>query len=200
MTPQGAVVAIAGADQQGVVRGTAVTLSGAGSSSTPGTTYTWTQLVTGASTRTEMPDGVDKVALTPSGKNASFTLPFYKYPMVNKPLTFELTVTFGDTVQDRCGRHHAPFGHRGDQRRPSGRPATSGSAARAPDGGIVTVRSANGTVYGTAVVTGGAWELRLRNGASPRPIQEPCSRTPTSEAPQDPFAVTAGVTLHTNTI
>ena len=116
LTPQGAVVADAGADQSGVVRGTAVTLSGAGSSSAPDTTYKWTQLVTGASTRTEMPAGVDKVALTPSVKNASFTLPFFRYPMVNTPLTFELAVTFGDTVQDRCGRHHAPYGHRDDRR------------------------------------------------------------------------------------
>ena len=100
VTPQGEVAAVAGADQLGVVRGTLVNLSGAGSSSTPGTTYTWTQLVTGAPTRTEMPAGVNKVTLDGRNqKNASFTLPFFKFPMVNKPLTFELTVTLGGTVK-----------------------------------------------------------------------------------------------------
>ena len=79
MTPQGVVVANAGVDQSGVVRGTTVTLSGAGS--TPGTTYAWTQLVTGATDGQRWPTGVDKVALTPSGPNATFTLPFFKFGM-----------------------------------------------------------------------------------------------------------------------
>ena len=42
-------------------------------------------------------DGSDKVVLLAGDqKNASFALPLFKYPMVNKPLTFELTVTSAD--------------------------------------------------------------------------------------------------------
>ena len=43
-SPQVAVIANAGADQSGVVRNTTVTLSGQGSSTTDGTTYSWRQL------------------------------------------------------------------------------------------------------------------------------------------------------------
>ncbi len=42
--------------------------------------------------------GPNKVTLTPNGKNATFTLPFYNYPMVNQPLTFQLSVTDGATT------------------------------------------------------------------------------------------------------
>ncbi len=138
-----------------------------------------------------MPAGVDKVALTSSLKDASFSLPFYKYPMVNKPLTFELAVTFGDTVRtdvvvitprsDVVAIGGAKWKAR--DFRVSGTSST--------DGGVITVRSANGTVYGTAVVTGGAWELRNRNGV-------PAANPGTVYADSDlggtagPFAVTAG--------
>ena len=104
------------------------------------------------------------MALTPSVKNASFTLPFFRYPMVNTPLTFELAVTFGDTVRtdvvvitprtDTVTIGGAKWKAR-DFR-------VSGTSSR--DGSVITVRSATGTVYGTAVVTAGAWEVRTRNG------------------------------------
>jgi len=168
LTTQGAVVANAGVDQSGVVRGTTVTLSGAGSSG--GTTYTWTQLVTDAPVRTVMADGVDKVALTPSGKDAGFTLPLYKFGMSTKALTFELTVTpaEGDSRTDVVvitPRADTVTVGTGKWKQNDFRISGTGST----NGAIVTVRSADGkTVYGTAAVTAGAWDLRLRNGAAPR--------------------------------
>jgi hypothetical protein len=170
ITPQGAVVANAGPDQSGVVRNTTVTLSGAASSS--GATYVWRQLVTGTSTT--MPDGVDKVVLTPSGTDATFTLPFYKYPMLSAPLTFELSVTSGGTTRtdqvvvtprsDTIGITTAKW-KAGDFR-------VVGTDSSV--GAIVTLRSPTGTIYGTAVVTaavapatGGDFDIRLRNGAAP---------------------------------
>ena len=170
IAPQGGVVANAGPDQSGVVRNTTVTLSGAASSS--GATYVWRQLVTGTSTT--MPDGVDKVVLTPSGTNATFTLPFYKYPMLNAPLTFELSVTSGGTTRtdqvvvtprsDTIGITTAKW-KAGDFR-------VVGTDSSV--GATVTLRSPTGTIYGTAVVTaavapatGGDFDIRLRNGAAP---------------------------------
>lgn len=171
LTPQGLVVANAGPDRTGLVRGTVVTLSGAGST-TPAT-YAWTQLVNGTST--PMPVGVDKVTVvTPNSINASFTLPLYKFPMANIPLTFRLTVTTANGV-------------RTDDvvLTPASDVVTITSAKWKPGdlrvigttttvGAIVTVRSAGGLVYGVAAVSaavapavGGVYDFRLRVNVPP---------------------------------
>ncbi|HEY5423276.1 MAG TPA: fibronectin type III domain-containing protein [Ilumatobacteraceae bacterium] len=83
LTPQGPLVAFAGIDQSNVTRNTVVTLSGAGSTVT-NATYKWTQVAAGP----------NAVSLTGANTiNASFTLPFFKYPMTNQALTFQLDVT-----------------------------------------------------------------------------------------------------------
>ena len=160
LTPQGAVVANAGPDQVGVVRNTQVTLSGAGS--TAGGTYTWAQVLTGSQT------AADQVTLSPVAgqpQNARFTLPFYSFPMVNSPLTFQLTVTVGavvktDTVvitprSDAVSITTAKW-KPGDFR-------VTGTATTV--GSTVTIRNATGTVYGRATVAvGGTYDFRLRAG------------------------------------
>lgn len=154
-TPQGVVVANAGADQSGVARNSTVNLTGTGS--TPGATYVWTQL-----------DG-DKVTLVGGDQmNASFTLPFFKFGMSNKPLTFELKVTTANgSITDQViitPRSDVVTIAGGKWKARDFRISGTGNT----EGAIVTVRSEDGKVlYGTAAVSGGAWELRLRNGAAP---------------------------------
>ncbi|MEO8267815.1 MAG: fibronectin type III domain-containing protein [Ilumatobacteraceae bacterium] len=178
LTPQGDVVANAGPDQINVVRNTKVTLSGIGSTAI-GATFTWTQLVTGTSN--PMPAGVDKVTLAPvalTPQNASFTLPFFKYPMVNSALTFQLAVTVGGVTKTDLVLIT-----------PRSEVVTITSArwkindfrvigTSTTVGGIVTVRSATGTIYGAAAVTaaappavGGVYDVRIRVSATrPAPI------------------------------
>jgi len=166
LTPQGLVVANAGADQAGVVRGTVVTLSGAGS--TLGGTYSWTQMINGTSS--PMPAGIDKVTLVNATTlSPSFTLPLYKFPMANIALTFRLTVTTANGVKtddvvitpasDVVTITSAKW-KPGDLR-------VIGTATTV--GAIVTIRSASGIVYGVASVTaaappavGGVYDFRLR--------------------------------------
>ncbi len=163
LTPQGALVAIAGPDQTGVVRNTQVTLTGAGSTLT-GATYLWTQLVTG--TTTPMPAGIDSVTLaSPTSLNTTFTLPFYRFPMANKPLTFQLAVSDGVTTMTDV----VVITPRSD--------VVSISSARwkigdfriggtsTTVGAVVTVRTATGVIYGTATVAaGGVYNVRNRTG------------------------------------
>ena len=160
LTPQGAVVANAGPDQTGVVRNNQVTLSGAGS--TGGGTYVWSQILTPPQTN------ADRVVLSPVAgqlQNARFTLPFYSFPMVNTPLTFQLTVTVGavvktDTVvitprSDAVSITTAKW-KPGDFR-------VTGTATTV--GSTVTIRNATGTVYGrVTVAVGGTYDFRLRAG------------------------------------
>ena len=190
VTPQGAIVAIAGPDQPSVTRGTLVSLSGAGS--TQGAEYKWTQLVTGAAERTVMPAGVDKVNLDGRNKkNASFTLPFFKFGMNRTPLTFELMVTTpnGSITDQVVITPRADLVSIGGAKWKAGDFRVSGAGSI--EGAVITVRSANGTAYGTAVVTAGAWELRLRNGV-------PATNPGTVYADSDlggtagPFTVTNG--------
>jgi hypothetical protein len=174
LTVQGAVVANAGPDQSGVARNTTVNLTGAGS--TAGATYLWTQLANGTSSPIGATDP-DRVTLAnTTGQNASFLLPFYKFPMTTQPLTFQLAVTAGGSTRtdvvvitpssDRVTIGTAKW-KTGDLR------ATGTSSTV---GATITIRSApnaNGvsTVYGTATVTaapapevGGVWDFRLRTG------------------------------------
>lgn len=168
LSPQGAVVANAGPDQNGLVRNTKVTLNGAGSI---GATYEWTQLKTGTTDPVGAfePDWVNLVGA--NMLSPTFTLPFYKYPMTNKALTFRLAVNGAvgrtDTVVITPRSDVVAIG---TAKWKSGDFRLTGTSTTV--GGIVTVRSApdaNGTVtvYGTAVVVvGGAWDLRIRSGAT----------------------------------
>jgi hypothetical protein len=170
VTAQGAVVAVAGPDQNVVRRTTAttVTLDGTGST-TAGATYRWEQVLTGT------PDP-DKVTLTGATTlKPTFSLPVFSSPMTNNPLTFRLTVTVGSTVRtdevkvvpvpDRVTIGLAQW-KTGDLRIEG-----TGSVV----GGTVTIRvgSATGRILGQAAVTaavapatGGVYTLRLRNAAA----------------------------------
>jgi hypothetical protein len=169
-TAQGAVVAIAGPDQNVVRRTTAtpVTLDGTGSTAT-GATYKWEQVLSGAT---------DPNAVTLAGATTlkpTFSLPVFQSPMTNNPLTFKLTVTVGTTVRtdevkvvpvtDRVTIGVAQW-RTGDLR-------IDGTSSVV--GGTVTlhVGSPTGRVLGQAAVTaaaapatGGVYSLRLRNAAA----------------------------------
>ncbi|HEY0519429.1 MAG TPA: fibronectin type III domain-containing protein [Ilumatobacteraceae bacterium] len=160
LTPQGAVVANAGADQTGVVRNTTVALSGLGSS-TSGAMYAWSQVLTAGQTN------LDAVTLIPSAdrRDATFTLPFYKFPMSNTPLTFRLSVTVGGVTKT----DDVVISPRSDtvtvataKWKPGDFRVTGVSSA----GSTVTVRSAlTGQVYGTAPTDAlGAFDFRMRTG------------------------------------
>jgi hypothetical protein len=175
VTVQGAVVAVAGADQNVARRTTAtpVTLDGTGST-TAGATYKWEQILTG----TNDPDKVTLNATTTL--KPTFSLPVYRTPMTNNPLTFKLTVTVGtdpataivrtDEVQvtpvpDQVTIAQAQW-KSGDLR-------ISGTSSVV--GGIITIRvgGPTGRVLGqvnataaAAPATGGAYSLRLRNAAA----------------------------------
>jgi hypothetical protein len=170
VTVQGAVVSVAGPDQAVARRTTAttVTLDGTGST-TAGATYKWEQILAG-------PLDPDKVTLNlGTTTKPTFSLPVYKTPMTNNPLTFRLTVTVGTTVRtdevkvtpvpDRVTISLAQW-KSGDLR-------IEGTSSVV--GGIVTIHagSATGRVIGQANVTaaaapatGGAYSVRLRNAAA----------------------------------
>jgi hypothetical protein len=163
---------MAGPDQNVARRTTAtpVTLDGTGST-TAGATYEWEQILTGT-------DDPDKVTLTPNTSNPlkpTFSLPVYKAPMTNNPLTFKLTVTVGSTVRtdevkvtpvpDRVTISQAQW--------KSGVMRIGGTSSAV--GGIITVHvgGPTGRVLGqvnitaaAAPATGGEWSLRLRNAAA----------------------------------
>lgn len=175
VTVHGAVVAIAGPDQTVARRTTAttVTLDGNGSTTT-NATYKWEQVLTGAT-------DPDKVILNADTTlNPTFSLPVYKTPMTNNPLTFKLTVTVGTDpatatvrtdevkvtpVPDRVTISQAQW-KSGDMR-------IGGTSSAV--GGIITVRvgGPTGRVLGQVNVTaaaapetGGVYLLRLRNAAA----------------------------------
>lgn len=162
VSPLGTVVANAGPDQTVTrslsVASRTVTLTGAGSSTDPGTVYLWEQL------------SGDVVSIaSPSALSTSFVLPLFRTPMTNAPMTFRLTVTNGagtrsDTVvvTPRAGDTVAVT--RATWKVGDFRIDGSGTV----DGSTVTVHtgSAGGPVIGTATVTAGVWTLRLRNAAA----------------------------------
>jgi hypothetical protein len=174
LSPQGSVVANAGPDQSGVARNSTVTLNGSGSSA--GATYQWTQLATGTGNPIAANDP-DKVTLTgATGRNASFVLPFYRYPMSAQPLTFQLAVTLGGATRTDAVVI-TPSSDRvtiGTAKWKTGDFRATGTSSTV--GGTITIRSAPNaagqvTVYGTATVTaaaapetGGVWDFRLRAG------------------------------------
>ncbi len=114
-----------------------------------------------------MTNPADKVALTPSGPNATFTLPFFKFGMDRGPLTFELKVTTanGSITDQVVITPRADLVTIGGAKWKARDFRVSGAGSI--EGAVIIVRATNGTPYGTAVVTGGAWELRLRNGQAP---------------------------------
>jgi len=170
VTVQGAVVALAGPDQNVVRRTTAttVTLDGTGSTTT-GATYKWEQVLAS-------PTDPDKMTLTgDTTLKPTFSLPVFRTPMTNNALVFRLTVTVGTAVRtdevkvvpvpDRVTISSAQW-KTGDFR-------VIGTSSVV--GGTVTVRagSATGRILGQAAVTaavapetGGVWTLRLRNAAA----------------------------------
>jgi hypothetical protein len=93
LTPQGGVVANAGPDQSIARKTTTQTVNLTAEGSSTGGTYKWVQLSPG--TTTPMPStDPDFVALTgATTATPSFQLRLFKFPMTNKPLTFQLTVT-----------------------------------------------------------------------------------------------------------
>ncbi|RJT74312.1 hypothetical protein D6T63_18725 [Arthrobacter cheniae] len=170
VTVQGALVSNAGPDQT-VARRTAattVTLDGTGST-TAGATYQWEQVLTGTA-------DPDKVTVTGGTTlKPTFSLPIYRTPMTNNPLTFRLTVTVGGTtktdevkvtpVADRVTISLAQW-KTGDLR-------IGGTSSVV--GGTITIRAGGptGRIIGTAPVTaaaapetGGVYTLRLRNAAA----------------------------------
>jgi len=174
LTVQGAVLANAGPDQSGVARNTTVNLTGAGS--TAGATYQWTQLASGTTSPIGATDP-DRVTLAnATSQNASFLLPFYRFPMTTQPLTFQLAVTAGgstrtDVVVITPSSDRVTIGTskwKNNDFRATGTSSTVGAT--------ITIRSAPNaagvvTVYGTATVTaaappevGGVWDFRLRTG------------------------------------
>jgi Chitobiase/beta-hexosaminidase C-terminal domain/Fibronectin type III domain len=175
LRPLGAVVANAGPDQAQVTRNTTVTLTGAGSST--GGTYLWTQLATGTTVPIAATDP-DKVTLTgATTPSPSFTLPFYKYPMTTKSLTFQLAVTVAGTnrIDTMLVTPSVETVTIGTAKWKTGDFRVTGTSGTV--GGTITVRSAPDatgkvTIYGQAVVTaaappavGGEWDLRVRAGA-----------------------------------
>lgn len=170
VTVQGGVVAIAGPDQTVARRATAttVTLDGTGSTTT-GATYQWEQVPTG-------PTDPDKVILN-SGTTLrpTFSLPVYKTPMTNNPLTFRLTVTVGTTVRtDEVKVTPVPNRVTISQAQwKSGDLRIGGTSSVV--GGIVTIRVGGpaGRILGQTNVTaaaapetGGVYTLRLRDAAA----------------------------------
>ncbi|MFE4544997.1 fibronectin type III domain-containing protein [Arthrobacter sp. NPDC056727] len=169
VTSQGAVVAVAGPDQNIVRRTTATTVTLDGTGSTTGATYKWEQVLAS-------PTDPNKVTLTGATTlKPTFSLPVFQSPMTNDPLTFRLTVTVGTTVRtdevkvvpvtDRVTIGVAQW-KTGDLR-------IDGTSSVV--GSTVTVRvgGPTGRVLGQAAVTaavapatGGVYTLRLRNAAA----------------------------------
>ena len=170
LSPLGAVVANAGPDQTVARRVTPTTVNLTGAGSTAGATYQWEQLVDATPGAAVMAStNPDFVTLSnATSLDASFTLPLFSLPQTNKPKVFRLTVTIGattrtDTVSvtltpDSVGVTRAQW-KTGDFR-------IDGTGT--VNGATVTIHtgSATGPVVGTATVTLGAWNIRLRNGAA----------------------------------
>jgi hypothetical protein len=170
VTVQGAVVAVAGPDQNVVRRTTAttVTLDGTGSTTT-GATYKWDQVLASST-------DPDKVTLTGGTTlKPTFSLPVFKTPMTNNPLTFKLTVTVGTTVRtDEVKVVPVPDQVTiGVAQWKTGDLRIDGTSTVV--GGTITVRvgGPTGRVLGQAPVTaaaapatGGVYSLRLRNAAA----------------------------------
>lgn len=171
VTVQGDVVANAGPDQNVARRttATAVTLDGTGST-TAGATYQWRQVLASPTD----PDGVTLGGSTTL--QPTFNLPVYKYPMTNKPLTFELAVTAGGvTKTDVVTVTPVPDRVTASQGQWKSRDFRVNGTSSAV-GGTITVRvgGPGGTIIGTAPVTaaaapetGGVFSLRLRDGNAP---------------------------------
>jgi hypothetical protein len=155
LTPQGVLVAIAGVDQTGVVRGSTVNLTGFGS--TPDAAFTWTQVGN---------TPADAVQLTaPNAQDTSFQMPFFQAGMSNT-LTFQLSAKVGNDTQidtvtitaksDVVSITTAKW-----------KPGDFRVVGVSSPGSIVTIRTAvGGTIYGTPVVADatGAFDFRLRTG------------------------------------
>ncbi|NMO54613.1 hypothetical protein HH310_25940 [Actinoplanes sp. TBRC 11911] len=173
VTIQGAVVANAGADRAAVARNTTVTLSGAGST-TPAT-YAWTQLATGTTNPIAANDP-DRVTLSgASTLSPSFTMPFYRYPMTNKGLTFRLTVTSpagskSDDVLVTPAVDRVTIGTakwKANDFRITGTGSFVGATVLVHVGSLASPAIASGTVVAAAPPGIGDIDIRLRNGAAP---------------------------------
>lgn len=170
LTPQGPVVANAGPDQTGALRNSTVTLSGLGSSSSSGVTYAWSQVLTAGQT------SADLVTLTPAAsqpRDATFTLPFYKFPMLNSPLTFRLSVTVGGVTKT----DDVVITPRSDDVAVSTAKWKVGDfrvTGTSSPGSTVTVRNpVTGQVYGSTLTDAlGAFDFRMRAGV---PTTKPAS-------------------------
>ena len=169
-TVQGAVVAIAGPDQNVVRRTTAtpVTLDGTGST-TAGATYKWEQVLSSATDPNKISTLTGATTLKPT-----FSLPVFQPTMTNDPLTFRLTVTVGTTVRTDEVKV-VPVADRVTiiAQWKSGDFRISGTGSVV--GSTVTVRvgGPTGRLLGQAAVTaaaapatGGVYSLRLRNAAA----------------------------------
>ncbi|MEV5050160.1 PKD domain-containing protein [Arthrobacter sp. LAR12-1-1.1] len=148
----------AGPNQQGVQRGTKVTLDGSGS--TGAATYSWTQVVGPGDPRATLAGD--------TSARPSFTFPLYKFPASSGALTFKLTVGSpdgsssdaqvtvtprADTVAVTSARYTA-----------SKREWRVDGTSSIPAGQAVTVHlgGLDGTVLGTAVVDAtGSFALRV---------------------------------------
>ena len=201
LTPQGDVFADAGLDKTGLTRGTSVTLSAAGSSTATGTTYEWSQLVTG--TTTPLTSGPDFVILTRvlnQSQNVAFTLPFYQYGMTTGPLTFQVkviapggafktdTVTVAgrsDTLTVTSAKWKA-----GDFR-------VVGTSTT--DGAIITLRSPTGTIYGSASVAAGGFDIRIRGNTVPTTLAGDGGRRLQPRRQLRPVRRRPGIILHQST-
>jgi hypothetical protein len=170
LSAQGPVVAKAGPDQTVARRTTPTTVNLTGAGSTAGASYQWTQILNGAND----PDRVTLQGATTL--SPSFTLPLYRHPMTNTPLTFRLTVT-ANGVSRSDEVKVTPVPDRvtiGTARWKAGdfRVTGTGSAV----GATITVHqgSLGGRVLLTVPVTaaappetGGVWDARARNAAAP---------------------------------
>lgn len=166
VTPLGDVVANAGPDQPAVVRGTTVTLSGQGSTTT-GVTYQWEQLIAGL----PVANGTNGVTiLTPTARNASFVLPFHTFGRPRGPLTFRLSVSDGTkTITDEVTITPANDTIAVTTARWKLRDfRVTGTGSR--PGALITIRTTAGTVLGNATVDAlGAWTFRDRTSAAAPP-------------------------------
>ncbi|MFJ4268387.1 fibronectin type III domain-containing protein [Paenarthrobacter nicotinovorans] len=167
----GDLVANAGTDQNVPRSATAttVTLDGTGSTTT-GATYQWRQVLSS-------PNDPDTVTLAGTTTlQPTFALPVYKYPMTNKPLTFELTVTAnGQTKTDSVSVTPIPDRVTAGQAQWKSRDfRVTGTSTSST--GTVTVRvgGPGGTILGSVPITaavapetGGVFTFRLRDAAAP---------------------------------
>jgi hypothetical protein len=173
VTPQGAVVANAGPDRANVARNTTVTLTGAGS--TAPATYAWTQLATGTGNPIAANDP-DRVTLTAANTlSPRFTMPFYRFPMTNKGLTFRLTVTTatGSKTDDVLVTPSVDRVTIGTARWKAGDMRITGTGSFV--GATITIHADSPTgpvLTATPVVAAappgiGDYDVRLRNAAAP---------------------------------